>query len=147
MRHIVSWVFLAVILLPGCQFIGVDPYGGQIDHERVWNAGSNGNYSYVVNRICFCVVGGRLQIEVVDYEIQSIVRITDGEVVPESQFDQVHTIEQMFDLIDEAKNQGAYKVLVEYADEGYPAIIDIDWIEKAIDDELRYEVSSVAVNE
>jgi len=86
-------------------------------------------------------------VNVVNYEIRSMVNSYSGESVDSTHFEYVHTIEQLFDLIDEAREEGAHKLEVEYAREGYPAVVNIDWIENAVDDEIYYGISDVEVAE
>ena len=54
-------------------------------------------------------------------------------------------IEDLFDLIDRAEAEGADDVHVEYAREGYPTVVNIDWIRQAVDDEMFMGVSEVVV--
>jgi hypothetical protein len=138
---------LSCSLLTGCQLLGISPFEGQIDHERVWNARSNGDYSYLVDRYCFCIPSGRFRIDVVDYEIQSVVYAESGEAIDSGEWEYIHTIEQMFELIAEAEARRASKVDVEYSRRGYPKTIDIDWIEEAADDEIYYQVLEVTLRD
>jgi hypothetical protein len=52
------------------------------------------------------------------------------------------TIDELFDIIDSAR-QKADKLIVEYNQKtGYPEYIEIDYIKEAIDDEVTYRVDS-----
>ncbi len=71
-----------------------------------------------------------------------------GQPVPQftDTFDKYNTIEKLFNTLDSALNGGADKTTVEYnAENGYPESINIDYIEKAIDDEISFTVSDFVV--
>lgn len=130
--------------LTGCRFVGWPGFETNDDHREKWSARSSGDYTFVMNRGCFCFPAGVFDVEVVDYAIVSMVNVNSGESVPPENFEYVHTIEQMFDLIEQAEKD-ADRFSVEYAREGYPTMISIDWIERAADDEIWYSVSDVVI--
>ena len=43
----------------------------------------------------------------------------------------------------ERAEKDADEFLVEYAKEGYPTLISIDWIKEAVDDEMYFQISAV----
>ena len=52
------------------------------------------------------------------------------------------TIDELFDVIKDARTRSAYKLEVEYDDsKGFPVSIDIDYIKDAVDDEIFYSIS------
>jgi len=133
--------------LPGCRVLGPDdePTLDTRPHRVRWAAHSDGTYSFRLLRGCFCVPSGAMRVTVVDGEVISAVREADNEPVPEEQLEWVESIEDLFDAIDRARTEGADRLEAAYAREGYPTRIFIDWIEGAVDDEMRYEVSAVDV--
>ena len=147
MRLLVLWCFVATATLSGCRLFGWGGFSENDDHRDEWASRSNGTYSFVMNRGCFCIPAGLFEVEVVDYEIRSMVQVHSREPVDSTYFEYVHTIEQLFDLIDQARREGADKLEVEYAREGYPTLVSIDWIELAADDELFYGISDVVIAE
>lgn len=147
MRILLSGLFVACATLSGCQLIGWGDYGTNDSHRDEWASRSNGTYSLLMTRSCFCIPAGEFEVNVVDYHIRSMVNTSSGESIDPTYFEFVHTIEQLFDLIDEARRKGAHKLEVEYAREDYPTVVNIDWIENAVDDEIYYRISQVAISE
>ena len=146
MRILLPGLFVACATLSGCQLFGWGGFGINDNHRDEWASRSNGTYSMVMTRGCFCFPAGEFEVKVVDYKISSMINTRTGESVDSTLFEYVHTIEQLFDLIDEAR-KGADKLEVEYAREGYPKLVSVDWIELAADDEIYYGISDVTIAE
>ncbi len=144
-------VVLALLMLmttPGCEILGNDS-GRRSDLEtqkRVWNSYNSGTYSYVLQRGCFCIYTGQYEIRVRDNIIVDIIPAWDDlEGVPKDDWQYFHTINQLFELLEDALANEADKVDVEFSEFGYPVRIDIDYIKNAIDDELFLGVSDVVM--
>jgi hypothetical protein len=72
--------------------------------------------------------------------VTAVVRPEDGTPIPEEYADLFPSVEGLFEIIEEALNEGADRVDVEYdPPTGTPIRIDIDYIEAAVDDEILYE--------
>lgn len=144
MRIPIIIAITASVAVSGCRFLEWHGLGTNDDHREEWASRSDGDYSFVMNRGCFCFPAGVFDVEVVDYAIVSMVNVNSGDSVSSDYFEYVHTIEQMFDLIEEAEKD-ADRFSVAYAREGYPSKISIDWIEQAADDEIWYSLSDVVI--
>jgi hypothetical protein len=71
--------------------------------------------------------------------------ITD-ETVPASEHRYFETINDLFNIIDAAKAQDAYKLEYEFDKTlGYPTRIEIDYLGNAVDDEISYQIDSLKI--
>ena len=143
-NYLLCMLLLGVLISPGCQILGPEENasGDLSAKQAAWSEWSGGTYSFVVFRGCFCVWEGAVWIQVVDQEITAAFWTERNEPVPPEHFNELHTIDELFDMIQRAERE-ADEIEVEWADEGYPSRVFIDWIEEAIDDELFLEISSV----
>lgn len=134
----------AATLAAGCQLLG---FGGQDedDHRKVWASKNDGSYSYVLNRGCFCWPAGEFQVQVIDYRVVNAYDVLRQQPLDTTLYQYVETIEDMFDLIDRAREQHADELRVEYSRDGYPKTLAIDWFKQAADDEIYLSVSDVRI--
>lgn len=145
MKQLLSVFLLAIsTVLSGCQILGPDDprEEGVSAHRAAWAEWSNGTYSFAVFRGCFCAWGGQMWIQVVDDEIVAAFITERNEPVPSEHLVDLHTIEDIFDMVERAEREAA-ELEVEWANEGYPSRVFIDWIKEAVDDEIRLEISGV----
>jgi hypothetical protein len=56
--------------------------------------------------------------------------------------DQVPTIGRLLGELEQARDEGADEAVAEYASDGHPERIALDWDENAIDDEALYTISA-----
>jgi hypothetical protein len=138
-------LIVAATLLPGCRLLGFEGFGGDDDYREKWARQHDGDYSYVLTRGCFCALGGTYWVQVVDYEVAVVIETYSQQPVDSTMFEYIETIEDMFDLIDRAREEGADELHVEYAPEGYPKVTNIDWYREAVDDEMFMGISEVIV--
>jgi hypothetical protein len=147
-------VVVALAFLAGCggddddgedEAVDVDPAGIEDpritdlnDHREQWDEAKPPSYQFTVARVCFCPV---------EFSQPRVVTVRDGQPVsvepaPLAEGDVPRTMDELFDVIEQAIGE-ADAVNVEYDDElGYPVRVDVDVIEEAIDDEQTYEVSA-----
>jgi hypothetical protein len=144
-------VAIALAVLAGCgggddddEAVDVDPAGIEDprltdvnDHREQWDEAAPPSYQFTVARVCFCPV---------EFTQPRVVTVRDGQPVsveppPLAEGDVPATMDEMFDIIEQAIGE-ADEVNVEYDDElGYPVRVEIDVMAEAIDDEQTYEVS------
>ena len=55
----------------------------------------------------------------------------------------IWTMDELFDLIRDAQAGGADDIEVAYSVDGYPTLINIDYIKQAIDDELSLRIEDL----
>ena len=130
--------------LLGCQILGPDDprLEDSESHRENWDSFQDGTYSYNINRGCFCAVAGEHFVQVQNGEVIEAFNVWRNEPVPREHFQYLETIEDLFDLILEAEAE-ADEFSVEYAEQGYPSSISIDWIKGAVDDEMVIQVHNV----
>lgn len=104
--------------------------------QGLWSRAEISDYSYQLTVVCFCD-DGRFNVTVQDGALASVEPL-DGQ---ESTTLAEKTIPDLFNVIVEAVSGNASVVDVDYHGAfGYPNSIYIDYIEEAVDDEIRYEI-------
>lgn len=85
---------------------------------------------------------GRFEVTVKDGEVVSSEGLDEsGRRVVEELPDQVPTIGELLEEVKAARKDDADKVEVDYASDGHPTRISLDWDENAIDDEAEYAIT------
>lgn len=113
-----------------------------------WNADEPSHYLFVSTRSCECSPGASMPmlIEVQDGDIVSAVYQTDQEPVPPEFASSLHTVDSLFDVIQDAIDEGAYSVNVDYdSQRGHPTLISIDYDQQIADEEFFLRVSELEV--
>ncbi|MGW6904356.1 DUF6174 domain-containing protein [Streptomyces sp. NPDC054940] len=91
---------------------------------------------------------GTFRITVRDGAVVEAVGLDDsGRRVAEDVPDAVPTIGELLDELEQARRDDADKAEAEYAADGRPARISLDWEENAIDDEALYVISAYEADE
>lgn len=153
-RTRILFIFLSTLfLIFSCDSISD---GRKDDNFRtnlnLWKEQNVENYSFEFSKLCYC--GGLFNPSIIVIKADTIHAVLDpetGETLRDPQTDELVfpmyfesflTIDELFDIIDSAR-QKADKLNVEYnLRSGYPEHIDIDYIKEAIDDEVTYRVDS-----
>ena len=138
---------LAALTVSSCGLLEPDPWSdrqAELDANRaVWEATGITSYTYQLRRLCYCGLAGDLIVTVSDHAVVGVERV-DGSPVPTSERQYVEGIDDLFDIVQDAIDERAFRYDVEYDDElGYPTVVDLDPIRNAIDEEVRYEASEV----
>ena len=114
-------------------------------HRTLWEQTRSSDYTYEYNVLCECSdnFGQTVKVTVLNGAVESVVYAESGEfgrkagdppVVSGSP--RYHTIDGLFDVIQEAINFEADRLTVSYNSEfGYPTDVAIDQFVNAIDDE------------
>ena len=143
------FVILAIVLA-ACS--AIQPKSDlELARER-WQAANISHYRFSVHISCFCVFTENMPliVEVRDREVVSMEYSTGNEIDPQllELFNRYVTVDRLFAGIEkgfqsEGSDQGpADKVTVEYeATYGFPAKVEIDFVENAMDDELYLSIS------
>ncbi|MGI5423469.1 DUF6174 domain-containing protein [Streptomyces sp. CA-179760] len=86
---------------------------------------------------------GTFRISVRDGAVVRSVGLDDmGRRALESAPDAVPTIGELLKELEQARQEDADTAEADYAADGHPVLISLDWEENAIDDEARYVISS-----
>ena len=115
------------------------------ENRDKWRQHAPASYSYVLQRLCFC--GGDMirpvRIVVVNGERVSARYLATDEAVPEEWLKFFPTMEGLFDTLEQAiRTADAIEVTYERT-RGFPITAEIDYMERAIDDELTLRVTDV----
>ena len=141
-------VALGVIGLAGaCYIVDPGPGGRDQDLERArerWEATGPDAYRTVVSRRCFCGPDsfGPVVVTVTGTGVTRVYQDRPTAQVPTDQSSWFPTVAEAFDIIQEAFDQDAHRVDVRYDPAtGAPLDIYIDRVERAVDEEMRYELT------
>jgi len=116
------------------------------DQQVGWAATGITNYSYRFTRLCFCrpgILSGTVTVQ--DGMVVGVTNAFDGQIsLDNSDFSQFKSVEQLFEVIRQAKLQQADTIAIKYdAVLGFPADIRLDFLAGAVDDEIEYEASDL----
>ena len=137
----------ALGLACACYIVDPGPGGREEDLERArerWEASGPDAYRTVVSRRCFCGPDsyGPGIVTVSGTGTTRVYQDRPTTSVPTDQATWFPTVEEAFELIEEAFDQDAHRVDVRYdPGSGAPLDIYIDRIERAVDEEMRYELT------
>jgi hypothetical protein len=111
-----------------------------------WEEARLQDYVFEFQRLCFC--GGdtirRVRIEVRSGSVTGATHVDDGTPVQGGLAD-VPTVETLFEEIQDAIDREAHLLSARYHVElGYPTAVSIDYIENAVDEEMAFNVYSLA---
>ena len=145
------WLWIALIALTplGCTDV-LGPEQEALSAARArWAMSNVDNYVFEFQRSCFCAPDfvRPVRIEILNGVVSSAVYV-DTEEPLSPPLTSVPTIDDLFDEIRDALNRTAFSVIAAYdVDMGYPTSVSIDYIQNAIDDEMAFMVSSLALLE
>jgi Family of unknown function (DUF6174) len=121
--------------------------GAPMPQARVlWNSKNLSNYSYTLQRACFCFPDytKAIRLEVLNGALTSAKYVDSGTDVSDNIRPNIFKIESFFDLIDSTKAQGGKVDGLQFdAVLGYPTQMDLDPIPLAADDEISYKLSDL----
>lgn len=126
------------------------------ENQTLWQEQGIENYSFEFSKLCYC--GGLFNPATIVVKADTIHAVLDpktgeplqdpqtGELVLLNYPNSFHTIDDLFDVIENAREK-ADELDIEYNQEfGYPEYISIDYIKEAIDDEVSYRVENFQSN-
>ena len=112
-------------------------------HRQVWETVGPDSYRYDLTRACFCALAGDFTVVVNEGAVVQATR-PDGSTVPEESLPYLQTVGDLFDRIQMAIENEADRFEARYdPDLGYPTLVDLDPQLNTIDEEIRYEASSL----
>jgi hypothetical protein len=138
-------LFLLLPLAAGCDGIFDPRYNDERDLERArdrWYATNAYEYEVTVDRRCDCLYTGPIRMLVRDGVPVAAVDRYSGAQVPLSVLRYYPSVEELFDLIDEAVfGRSVNNVNVSYDHSyGYPRVTYIDYDRLYTDDDITYEL-------
>jgi hypothetical protein len=122
------------------------------DQQAAWASAGLRHYQYRFTRSCFCkaaMLSGTVTVR--DGVVVSVTDAFDGRLgqpIANADIAQFKSIEQLFQVIRDAKSNHADVIAVTYdLTLKYPARIALDYILLAVDEEISYEASEVVAIE
>lgn len=144
---LVSLLTVASILAASCSIDDFELIKRRDDLDRnreLWLSQKPADYRYRLQVSCFCPpnMTQPVIVEVRSGKTVSIVNAQSGTPVQNDFFNNLNTVDKLFDIIQGAITKKAAELTVTYdAQSGYPSHIYIDSIKQAIDDEITYDLT------
>ena len=106
------------------------------EQRALWVSEDLADYSFDVSRVCYCQFVGDVRVTVKNRVITDVTELA-SEIARDP--DNFRTINGLFDLIQDAYNQNAHEVQVEFhPNRGYPTRIWIDYVLMMADEEMGF---------
>lgn len=140
---------LAPLALAGClAFVAPDDPGSTRDLVAArarWNLHGASAYTMRGSAQCFCILGGReVEIDVAGGRVTRVRLAETGAEVPSELRASYRSVEELFDLVDEAIRNDAHRLEVTYdAQRGFPTQLWIDWSDRIADEEYGFRTSTL----
>jgi hypothetical protein len=131
------------LALAGCLFTtdGID------DERETWRSQGIADYQVQFRLICFCAREATepVILQVRNRALVSVTRVADGAAIDPSQWTgRYYTVDELFVLIEDARERGAAQVRVSYDRAlGYPTEVFLDQSAGVADDERTFELSGL----
>jgi hypothetical protein len=117
-----------------------------MQNRAKWNALRAAHYRMIVRLNCYCRYPYLVSLEVRDDEVVSIRDVWTGAEVEQPEWRVYRTVDELFDLIEDALITHAYRVSVTYSpDTGAPVAVFIDYDRAAVDEEIGYQISELGI--
>lgn len=137
-----GWWSGSTLLVAACGVLG--PGRGDLDAaRRTWQDLGYRDYAFTFRWECFCAYTKAVRIVVRDATVDEVTEVDTGN--PPPSFGQTFpTIDDLFDLIQDAFDRHAYDVSAVYDDtRGFPISVHIDYEKNTIDEEQGFTVSAL----
>jgi len=111
-------------------------------NRKLWQSKRPQNYSFVVHPLCYCVDIKDTFVRVRDHNVSSAKYIPSNIELDEEAIKKEYRISGYFDFIQEAIDEDADEIKVDYNDTyGYPQQIAIDYNKGTADEEMSYIIT------
>jgi hypothetical protein len=146
MRRRGSWLAISVTLALGACTI---PTGYSVTpsptsaagYRAIWDSSRPSDYSFVVQRTCFCAFVDPLHVTVEGDRVTALT--SDGKPIrpgnPELAAIPL-TVDGLFDYAEQAEQRAAHSRIGYDPALGYPTHMEIDWDATSVDDDVTIEV-------
>ena len=136
---------LLMIAAIACGSSPASPAQAELDrHRTLWEANRSGDYAFEYRPVCFCVreFVQPVEVKVGNGVVESVTYIESGESAATNGFPFYHTIDGLFDKIQDAIDREAARLTVSYDPEiGYPTSVSIDYALNIADEEFSFTAS------
>jgi hypothetical protein len=125
-----------------------DPQGALDAARARWAVEGGDSYDMSFNWQCFCVVDyvARVDLEVRGGAVTAGTVEDTGDALPADRLADYETVDELFDLIQDAIDQDAYEIRTSYDSTGYPDEVWIDYDAATADEERGFFIHSLTVN-
>lgn len=107
-----------------------------------WVRAAVDDYAFTVTPMCFCPDIAPIRVQVRDGAVVSRVYAGTGETVPADRWTRLDTAEELFAIVDDALDRGAFELRAEYHDQvGIPTGVWIDYERDTADEEFGFTVT------
>ena len=124
-----------------------DPQRALDAARAIWAANGGDHYDMTFNWQCFCIVDyvQRVDLEVRSGSVEAGAVTDSGVSLTPDQLAEYLAVEQLFDLIQQAIDEGAAEIRVSYAAAGYPDEVWIDFNRRIADEERGFFIHDLIV--
>jgi hypothetical protein len=110
-----------------------------------WRDAAPANYSFTMQRYCFCLFEGEVRVRVEDGEVVSVRLVGSDTELVGPQRGLYGPIPDLFAVVADAIDRPAHSIDAEYDDAlGFPALVFIDYDERIADEEYGFRVRDVS---
>lgn len=146
--NIASYFLLPLMaVLMSCATVGQGGHQGELDQARSkWRVARPSSYTYTYALSCFCPreLTDQVRITVRNARVDNVVYVGTGQPVNPEQLQHFHTIDELFDKLQEAIDRTPHQMAASYDPTyGYPTSATIDYDEKMADEEMRFTADSL----
>jgi hypothetical protein len=140
-----------LVALTSCEAVGVTGPGLEtreqlLSHRQLWESQGITSYRFGYRRTCYCGDVKTLEIDVANGAVAAARYADDGAPVHAIYQTTLPTIDDLFDIIEEALDQRADALRVTYHRTlGYPTEILLDYRFVVADDEFGYTVFNLVL--
>lgn len=113
--------------------------------RALWAANGGEDYDLTFSWQCFCIIDyvQRVDIEVRGGTVEAGAVTDTGVPLNQDQLAEYRTVEQLFELIQDAIDEDAAEIRVTYAADGYPAEVWIDFSRRTADEERGFFIHTL----
>jgi hypothetical protein len=112
-------------------------------NRELWNGTRLPSHRYDLRRDCFCLPPNYIEVRVVNREVQEIVNADTGESIEMLDSSFPVTVDDLFDLLDDAIDWADFIDVEYHASYGAPMRIAIDYTRELADDEISFLLSDL----
>jgi len=135
------------VLLTACEHKAFDFSSFSAARAR-WRSFNYTSYQIEQERICFFCQSpqGLVQLFIVDNKVTSGVSALESRALTSSELESFRTVDQTFDWIEQTRKTKPDHFEIDYDSQyGYPARIEYDGSERALDDEITYYMRNLQI--
>jgi hypothetical protein len=139
-------LIFAILILSACKDNQSETQKELNNSKTLWSQQKINDYQITTKLSCFCIMTYDI-INVVDNgQLTTAFYLNSGATVPADKFQYQKSIQNYFDLIQQAINNEAFSIDVSYDPTyGFPTNIAIDYDQNIADDEVSYQLSNFKV--